>query len=125
VNGGIADQRCPVSAPAGKTEPKKILTIDLGNGLSEALQRKQHALDRNPIGQKTDFENGKISNEEPRVDEESVSAALDALAKAGVRTLGGGTMAGSDPFGIVMVGEDDQQKALDILRRVAIPARLG
>ena len=34
-------------------------------------------------------------------------------------------MAGSHPIGIVMVGDADEQKALDVLKRVAIDARLG
>jgi hypothetical protein len=59
------------------------------------------------------------------VDLRSVGPALDALQKAGVQTLGGGTMSGNDPFGIVLVDNADLQKALDVLKRAAINARLG
>ena len=59
------------------------------------------------------------------VDVESVGVALDALQKAGVQTLGGGTMSGSDPFGMVMVDNPDAENALAVLRRASISARLG
>jgi hypothetical protein len=55
----------------------------------------------------------------------SVDPALDALAKAGVKTLGSGTTTGSDPFGILMIDDPDVDKALAALRRASIHARLG
>jgi hypothetical protein len=59
------------------------------------------------------------------VDLLSVGPALDALQKVGVQTLGGGTMSGSDPFGIVLVDDADFESALDVLKRAPINARLG
>jgi hypothetical protein len=55
----------------------------------------------------------------------AVGPALDALQKAGVQTLGGGTMSGSDPFGIMMIVDADLEKALAVLKRAAISARSG
>ena len=59
------------------------------------------------------------------VDAQNVSPALDALQMAGVQTLGGGTVSGSNPFGVVMVHDADIEKALAILKRASIEARLG
>jgi hypothetical protein len=59
------------------------------------------------------------------VDVASVAAALEALQKSGVQTLGGGTIGRSDPIGVVMVSDADEKKAIAVLSRASISARLG